>query len=307
MIRQSSDFRENLENKFEEKIRLNEEHITAQKEALENEKTKIKEEFNSREKVLEEKIKDIDDRNNTHVRREIRDRMLDDVKARIENFGVSKATENKRRPVSYGIIFMILTLSCLMGFTGYEITISEKQYFSNLETIKNLSSLSPEQLKSASNGLIASVSVSEVDKTKIYWLWGRFVLFSISLLGSILYYIKWQNRWAEQHSNSEFQLQQFYIDVNRANWVIESCLEWRKDTKSTIPTDLLKSITNNLFTNDSSELEKVIHPADELASALMGSASNLKVKLGENEMSFDKPKKIMNKPLKPRTPVKANT
>jgi hypothetical protein len=129
----------------------------------------------------------------------------------------------------------------------------------------------------------------------IYWLWLKVSLLSITLVGTILFYIKWQNKWAEQHSNSEFQLQQFYIDVNRANWVIESCLEWRKETDSTIPTVLLESITRNLFVSGEEDLNNVIHPSDELASALLGSSSKLKMKIGENELEFDKPLKISKK------------
>ena len=101
--------------------------------------------------------------------------------------------------------------------------------------------------------------------------------------------------WAEEHSHSEFQMQQFYIDVNRANWVIESCLEWRKETESAIPTALLESITKNLFANESKDLEQVIHPSDELASALLGSASKLKMNVAGNELEFDKPGKIKPK------------
>lgn len=110
-----------------------------------------------------------------------------------------------------------------------------------------------------------------------------------------MYYVKWQNRWAEQYANSEFQLQQFYIDVNRANWAIESCLEWRKETNTEIPSVLLESITRNLFEGVNEELEKVIHPSDELASALLGSASKLKMKVGDSELEFDKPGKIKAK------------
>ncbi|BCO26152.1 hypothetical protein MIZ03_1032 [Rhodoferax lithotrophicus] len=72
-------------------------------------------------------------------------------------------------------------------------------------------------------------------------------------------------------------------------------MEWRKETDSAIPTELLSSITNGLFVNPMSEPERVIHPADELASALMGSASKLKLKVGDGEMEFDKPSKITNK------------
>jgi hypothetical protein len=60
------------------------------------------------------------------------------------------------------------------------------------------------------------------------------------------------------------------------HWVIESCLEWRKETaNSEIPSVLLESITNGLFHNEQNDSEKITHPADKFASALMGSASKL--------------------------------
>lgn len=176
----------------------------------------------------------------------------------------------------------------------------DSQYYSMLEAIRNISAWGPEKIKAAGLGAdtVAKVSATDVDRTHLFWLWGRFTLFSFGLVGTILYYIKWQNRWAEQHIVSEFQLQQFYIDVNRANWVIESCLEWRKETASVIPKELLVSITTGLFVNNQAEPERVIHPADELASALLGTASKLKLKVGDSELDFDKPKKISNKPIK---------
>ena len=91
--------------------------------------------------------------------------------------------------------------------------------------------------------------------------------------------------------------------MNRANWVIESCLEWRKVTDSVIPSDLLGSITRNLFTTETKTLDQVTHPADELASALMGSASSLKLNLNGNELEFNKPGKITNKISRPKKSV----
>ncbi len=261
LIRQSSEFRENLEKRFEEKVQELSLETKGQREKLENEYDQKNKDLENRESDLREKIKTIDDRNNTHVRREIRDRMLADVKARIEKFGVSKSTEAKRRPVFCGIIVLIVLISAILGYSIYE--------------INRISS-----------------SVSDLNTPITYWLWAKVSILSFGLFGTILYYIKWQNRWAEQYANSEFHLQQFYIDVNRANWVIESCLEWRKETDSAIPTALLESITENLFDRSNEELEKIIHPADELASALLGSASRLKVKVGDNELEFDKPGKI---------------
>lgn len=299
LVRQSADFRENLERKFDEKNEVLETEISSKEAALEREYNKKDEQLDQKEESLIAKLKEIDNRNNTHVRREIRDRMLDDVKNRISNFGVSETTEQKRRPVAIGMFLLVFVLAGLLVVTGLEVLETEKI---SSQAILSIVSQSAEASNSdAVNNLIADASVN--DHGKIYWLWGRFALFSFTLLGSVLYYIKWQNRWAEQHANSEFQLQQFYIDVNRANWVIESCLEWRKETQSAIPTDLLKSITNNLFVNEQNDLDKVIHPSDELASALLGSASKLKMRVGDSDLEFDRPSKIAKKVV----PAKADS
>lgn len=300
LVRQSSEFRRGLEEKFDEKVRQAEVEYAEKKKRLEAEGQTFAAQVEAKERALEDKLKVIDDRDNTHVRREIRDRMLEDVKQRINQFGVSKVTQEKRRPVLIGILSLLVAFIGLLAWTGYEISAIDSQYFSMLEAIRNISAWGPENIKAAGLGAdtIAKVSATDVDRTLIFWLWGRFTLFSFGLVGTILYYIKWQNRWAEQHIVSEFQLQQFYIDVNRANWVIESCLEWRKETESAIPKELLGSITSGLFINKQTEPERVIHPADELASALLGTASKLKLKVGDSELDFDKPKKITNKPIK---------
>jgi len=267
LIKQGSDFRESLEKRFDSKVSKLEGETTAKQEKLDSEHEKRLATLEEKKKTLTDKLNAIDDRNNTHVRREIRDKMLSDVKSRIDKFGVSSATESKRKPVLLGIIFMIVVITLILIYSIFEM----QQLFTITSPEKGIGSQNQ------------------------YWLWVKVTFLSVGLLGTILYYIKWQNRWAEQHANSEFQLQQFYIDVNRANWVIESCLEWRKETDSTIPTALLESITRNLFENNSDELEKVIHPSDELASALLGSASKLKMKVGDSELEFDKPGKIKGK------------
>lgn len=307
LIRQSSEFRKGLEEKFEEKVAQVEAEYAEKKQRLEIDGKAFAAQVEAKERALDEKLKVIDDRDNTHVRREIRDRMLDDVKQRINQFGVSRVTADKRRPVLVGILVLLAAFVGLLGWTGYEINAMDSQYFSMLEAIRNISAWGPEKIKAAGLGAdtVAKVSATDVDRTHLFWLWGRFTLFSFGLVGTILYYIKWQNRWAEQHIVSEFQLQQFYIDVNRANWVIESCLEWRKETESAIPKELLGSITTGLFVNNQTEPERVIHPADELASALLGTASKLKLKVGDSELDFDKPKKITNKPIKVGAPGEA--
>jgi hypothetical protein len=297
-----------LESSYLEKLRALEEKHSEKSDELEqiysSKKTRLNDEHSAlvsgvegRNKELDKRASQLDDRDNTHVRREIRDKMLDDVKSRIDNFGVSEATGNKRNPVLAGMIFLIITFGLLLAYTIWEAGSVHKETMFQLEAIRNVSALGIDGIDKLEINpeTWSKVSASDVDRSALYWLWMRMAIFSFGLIGSILYYIKWQNRWAENHSDSEFQLQQFHIDVNRANWVIESCLEWRKETDSAIPTVLLDSITKNLFSNDSKDLEKVVHPSDELASALLGSASKLKMNVAGNEIEFDKPGKIKSK------------
>lgn len=301
---------QNLDSEYAQKREsLDSNHTTKMDELAERYERKeqgLLESFSEKNQKLEEKQVELDnrtakldDRDNTHVRREIRDKMLSDVKDRIGNFGVSASTNKKRSPVFLGIVFLIVVFTLLLAESLWEGSNIYKKNMAQLEIFRNVSEQIPtlKEKTGISPETWAKVSATDIDKSELYWIWLRSSILSIGLVGSILFYIKWQNRWADHHSNSEFQLQQFYIDVNRANWVIESCLEWRKETNSGIPTVLLKSMTQNLFMSENKNLEQVIHPADELASALMGSASKLKMNIGGNELEINNPGKIKSKTI----------
>lgn len=294
LIRQGAQFRENLQAQFDEKSRKADEKLENLEEELSQRYSEKEEALKESKRLLDEKFQAIDDRDNTHARRQIRDSMLEEVRERVSQFGVSDKTEKKRRPVLIGIAVLTVLLVALLFWTGYEITSLDKQYFSKLESIRNISAWGLDELKKAgvTPETVAKVSAVDVDRSYLYWLWARFALLSIGLFGTVLYYIRWQNKWAEQHSSSEFQLRQFQIDISRANWVVESCLEWRKETDSAIPAELIGSITRNLFADPVTDSNPVIHPADELASALVGSASKLNLKVGDSELTFNKPGKI---------------
>lgn len=286
-----------LEDKYAERNNELNQQVDNKKASLDEGHEQRLSELEKLKSALDQRASLLDDRDNTHVRREIRDNMLNDVKSRIENFGVSEATGKKRAPVFIGMIVLIATFGLLLGYSFWEAGTIHKETVFQLEAIRNVSAIGVDGVEKLGiqPETWAKVSAIDVDRSTLLWIWIRMALFSFGLIGSILYYIRWQNRWAEEHSYSEFQMQQFYIDVNRANWVLESCLEWRKETDSAIPTALLKSITKNLFVNDSKDVEQVIHPSDQLASALLGSASKLKMNVAGNEIEFDRPGKIKTK------------
>lgn len=270
VIRKTNEARSNLEVDYANKRLELDLELKAHKTSLDAKHDEALREVRVREEELAEEKKKIDDRGNTHARRELRNRMLGDVKERIDQFGVSKKTEGKRAPVAATLTLALLILAILVCFSGYEIN----------------------RVVDVAISQVAIANKSNILGDKIFYIMlARISFATIAFMGTAIYFVRWQNRWAEQHSNAEFQLQQFYIDVNRANWVIESGLEWKKETEVEMPDQILASVTKNLF-KMADEPAQALHPADELASALLGSASKLKIKSGENEMEFNNPGKI---------------
>jgi hypothetical protein len=302
VFEQTIDLREQLDAQVRSKETVLEDSFKQKQLEADQRLQKQTDDLGKREQELVEQRRLLDESDNTFARRQIRERMLSDVSERVKNFGLSSATTGARRPVAYGMFSLMIFLFLLLAFTAYEIAIVQPNNSSNLqkslasqvEKLTNSSS-TPTSFKApdAEQTPMSSVSnelVSQSNLERIF-LWLRFSLVSLGLAASILYYIRWQNQWATSYATTEQSLQQFHIDVNRANWVVETCLEWRKETKSDIPTELIDSLTRGLFAGRDA-VTSVLHPADELASALMGSASKLSLNVAGNTVEIDKPGKI---------------
>lgn len=248
---------------------------------------------------LDERRKLLDESDNTFARRQIRDRMLSDVAARVQNFGLSQATVAARSPVAAGIAVLCLFLFTLLAWTSFELYVARSQSLQQSQHAGAQASAARSPASEPANAAASQVRPSaqsegtpvHISDTERILLWIRFALLSVGLAASILYYIRWQNSWASTFATTEQSLQQFHIDVNRANWVVETCLEWRKETESDIPAPLIESLTRGLFAGREAA-PTVLHPADELASALMGSASKLSLDINGNKLDIDKPGKI---------------
>jgi len=151
--------------------------------------------------------------------------------------------------------------------------------------------------------VLGSVSVKEFydvlqgnDLNKIIIAGIKQAVYSAGAIGSVIFMIRWMNRWFELHSQSEFELKHFELDMERASWLVETSLEW-KDAKGTaIPPELLESLSSNLFSKEKEKIDPLHHPADQLASALMGSASTVKLKAGDSSIEID-PKKLAKSKL----------
>ncbi|MBR0778096.1 hypothetical protein JQ625_24970 [Bradyrhizobium diazoefficiens] len=198
--------------------------------------------------------KKLDDRDYMHARRAIRGDMQQTIKDRQQTFRLTTDTRGLRSPMHAVMILLIgflLVLNSVFLHQTWNVDVQSATW----------STLGPLLVK---QGVATAV-----------------------LIGAVLYYLRWMNRWFEQHASHEFWLKQFELDFDRASWVVESALEWRRDQKTEIPNALLEGITRNLF-SERENLPDKSTAADDLASALVGNASMVKLKAGDSEISIDR-------------------
>lgn len=259
LVKNTHDYRIQLDSEFGVKVDKLEETAEENKKKLEAEYVAKVELLKVEIEELDNKRKELDDSSNTHARREIRRDILKGIKSRQSKFSLTEGTNNLRKPIA------ILMLGLVAIFVALS-AISIKEFYDVLQG-DDLNKI-----------LIAGI------KQAIY---------SAGAIGSVIYMIRWMNRWFELHSQSEFELKHFELDMERASWIVETSLEWQDAKGTAIPPELLDRLSNNLFTREKENIDPLQHPADQLASALMGSASAVKLKAGDSSIEID-PRKLAN-------------
>jgi hypothetical protein len=256
LLNTTHDYRKSLDSEYnDKKLDLENEINEKQVELSEEYKTK-KDKLDKEKEQLEVRRKEVDDKDNTHARREIRRDILKEIKNRQDKFSLTQGTVKLRKPIGYAMVALI-SLFLLGAVTA------------GIEVYKLIGGDNSTPL------IIASIKQG---------------LYSLGLFGSVLFFIRWLNRWFEQHSQTEFALKHFELDMERASWLVESSLEWSDAKGASIPPELLSSLSSNLF-QGGKEAEPLVHPSDQLASALLGSASSIKLKSGDSSIEID-PKKL---------------
>lgn len=256
LIKSTQEYRKQLDEEYAQKVSQINQEYTSKKEGLEN-KFKIEEEaLNKKQADLDHLRSELDDKDNTHARRILRKDILKEIKNRQKEFKLTSGTIELRTPISIAMIFLVIAFGAASAITTYEL-------------------------------FTVNVNTEQFIFTVI-----KQTLFVFGTVGSVIFYIRWLNRWFEQHSTAEFQLKQFELDMERASWLVETSLEWKDAKGTTMPPELMKSLSSNLF-NEQPEIEQAIHPADQLASALLGTAKNIKLKTGDSSIEID-PNKLKN-------------
>ncbi len=239
-----------LEREFDERRhKLQHDFDAAQaksEEAVAAERLKILDESQR----LEERSKALDDRENTHVRRDLRQQLKGQFTDYRKAFELTKGTRGLRTPihVAAGLLISTLIISIIYMFT-----------------------------REAPNDpwLYAAFLIKPIGLT--------FLTVALAT-----WYINWMNRWFDRHADAEFRLKELELDIDRASWVVETAFEWKETRESVFPEKLLDAISRNLFTAKDGAEKPELNPADHLASALLGEAARAKLSVGGNEIEFER-------------------
>jgi hypothetical protein len=224
------------------------EHEAAKLHAAHNERLAA---IEAKRAKLAEREKQLDDRNNTHARRDLQNNIKEHLSAYKTKFELTEGTRNLRKPVLWTVMAIESTLILLLLFVF----------------------LSPPQ------------GGDFWDKS-FFWIKSFGLTFLAA--GTAVWFLRWLTHWSARHADAEFQLRQLELDIARASWVVETTLEWKASQDTSIPDPLLDAISRNLFVAGEARNESADSPADHLASALLGDASKVKLKSGDHEIEYDR-------------------
>jgi hypothetical protein len=244
----SSDFNARL-------VSLNEETENKRKQLDEQFAAKVAEHA-KRENDLADRLKKIDDRGAKHARRALRDSITTELNKRETSFTLTKGTNSLRSPI------VAILLGAALLFTA---------------GLVHNALIAGEVLSKPVNGFDWGLTYFTLKQ----------LTYTAGLISVIWYGIRWNDRWFREHANEEFKAKTMQIDILRANWVVETLLEWEREEGREIPPELLTSLTHNLFRYPEESHEE--SGASSLASVLLGSASKARLKVGaDNELEFSR-------------------
>lgn len=240
-------------------------HEVVQKKevALEKEKGRLYAEVDKRKKELEERENQLDDRNNTHVRRQLRNDMKGVLEKRSKDFRLTAATVKKRVPIHVLFIFLIAVLASCMVLVVF-----------------------PNMQSTTESNVMENETKTETTFQIVNFM--RLPMLSLTLVVTVIFYIRWIDRWAEKHADEEFHLKRLDLDIDRASWLVEMAMEWQEEKGTTLPRELLDRLSYNLFSHVGNA-EYTEHPYEQLIKSILSVSAEARIPIpGGGEIKVDK-------------------
>ncbi|HCG7925593.1 hypothetical protein [Vibrio parahaemolyticus] len=245
--------------------------VNDQDEAYSKKVAELDEQYKLRSQELDDWQQRIDDADNTSTRRKTTTRTLDEaqVKARGFNFSTN-VTDRSKKAVQFAMALVAI------GVLGLAFSLYELWTIHNIE-ISTRTSL----INAMLDGKIKESTAIEAPTTQLtYFLFFRILASSALVVSSIVYLIRWHNSWADRIAQQELDNQIFIRDLNRAQLAVEMSLEWNEKKDGEIPHRLLESLTEGLFKPKEATNKELLHPAEQIAAALLKTADKVTLPLG---------------------------
>lgn len=223
----------------------------------------IREDFEVKEKALANREAELDDRANTHVRREFAKQMASLSDTQLQANLLTKSTRSFWVPLAICVVPIVI-----LAFIVFR-ELSFIQLFSfNISQIAMDAKLNAEQ----KTILIGNVNY------QILYAQIRIVLQSLGIAALVWFALRLASSRYSLVSGWERDLHRFRLDTERAGFLVEGDLEARKVNQEGLPDVLLQSFSRNLFSSsDSAHGPTSGEGLGGALNALLGQAAKVRV------------------------------
>lgn len=251
LVTETHQYRIKLDGEFSTKTLALESTLTEKQNRMEEELRKKAEELENEKKKFATQVEAYDDRDSKHVRRELFNKVNEEIKRRSEAFRLTTDTINLRSPIKTFSLALTIIFGIAAAFYSWAEYMTPDTTFSLIRQLK-----------------IAA--------------------FTLAFGATAIFYIRWENKWFQQHADEEFRIKKMELDMYRSSWLVETALEWRAETQSDLPQYMIEKLAQDIFIWKDSKEDK-LHPADQLASAILGASSTVNLRTaGGTEIALDR-------------------
>jgi hypothetical protein len=212
------------------------------------------EEIDAEALALATRKQELDDRTNTHARRDIRDTLLKEIKD-VKRFSISSPTQWRR----YWVIAVYFVLLAFFGVPSL-------------------------------NWLVRGTDPPSSDPA--YWfLLGKQIACGIGFVLTAGFFLRWLNAFAAKSTDEEFKLKQLQLDIDRASWLVELYFESKAnggENEAGLPSELMACLSQNLFAASDDAKHEAMTAGDALASSILGTAAKVNLQLPGATVDIDK-------------------
>lgn len=229
MTRDATEARKVADEELKEKKAAIESQLASEREAISLRRQEDENSIAALREDLEQSRKALDDRNHMHVRRELREKITQQIEKRVSGSLLPAGS----LWLNSLIVSLIAACASVAGYFSYL----------NFEILRSSIDVSKGQL---------SGSIPSFDW--IMWVTlGRGSISAIVSLGFIAYLVGWLRKTYLDNVRASNELQRYALDINRASWAIETIMEMTEKEGSSLPDKWIEGACYGLFHSKSDE------------------------------------------------------